>query len=123
MTDPVKNYYEIEPAALERIYALTSGQPYFIQLLCHGLFHCWHHEGVSRIESHHVDKVLLEAVELGSAVLKYNWEELTDGEKMVVAAMAAVINEGTKGVEGNAISRLWRRNDVGAFPIGSLQEP
>ena len=41
ITQPVKDYYKLEPSAVDRIFSITSGHPYFTQLLCHSLFNQW----------------------------------------------------------------------------------
>ena len=93
ITQPVKGYYQVEPAALERIYHITSGQPYYTQLLCHCLFNGWQRQHMLSIKIRDVDEVLDEAVERGSAVLKYDWEELTTGEKVIVAGMVVAMGK------------------------------
>jgi hypothetical protein len=87
ITEPVKDGCPYEPAAVERILEVTSGHPYFTQLICHSLFNrC---QGAGDVSMADVDAVLDEAVERGLAVLKHTWEESTPGEKAVLAAMAA----------------------------------
>src|SRR5213078_842337 len=53
----------------------------------------WHRQRMSQIEVRDVDEVLEEATERGSAVLKYGWEELTLGEKAIVAGMATAMGQ------------------------------
>src|SRR6185295_13917484 len=38
VTAPVKDVYTVEQGAIDAILRLTSGHPYFTQLLCHSLF-------------------------------------------------------------------------------------
>jgi len=112
ITLPVKNNYQVGPDALERIYHITSGHPYYTQLLCHCLFNSWQRHSTSCIEARDVDEVLGEAVERGSAVLKYAWEELTVGEKVIVAGMAATMDRDNHAVGVKEIERVWRRYNV-----------
>jgi|GEM_PF-1873091 len=119
ITQPVKDYYQVKPAAVERIYHITSGHPYYTQLLCHCLFNHWQRQRMSQVEIRDVNKVLDEATERGSAVLKYGWEELTPGEKTVVAAMAAAMGEYNHAVDAKDINRAWKRCNV-FIPEGEM---
>ena len=112
ITKPVKDYYHVEQAALERIYQITSGHPYYTQLLCHCLFNCWQRQHTSRIEVRDVDEVLDEAVERGSAVLKYGWEELTAGEKLIIVGMATAMGKDNHAVGIKDINRTWKRHSI-----------
>ena len=38
---PVKDHYRVAPEAVERILQVTSGHPYYTQLVCHCLFDLW----------------------------------------------------------------------------------
>ena len=119
ITQPVKGYYQVEPAALERIYHITSGQPYYTQLLCHCLFNGWQRQHMPSIKVRDVDEILDEAVERGSAVLKYDWEELTTGEKVIVAGMVVAMGKKNHAVSVKEIDRAWRRHNV-TIPEGEM---
>jgi hypothetical protein len=112
ITQPVKDIYQVAPAAVERIYHMTSGHPYYTQLLCHSLFNRWQQHQAAYIEVDDVDNVFDEAVERGSAVLKYNWEELSTGEKAIVAGMVTAMGERTSAVGIKDIDRVWHRYNV-----------
>ncbi len=93
ITQPVKDYYKLEPSTVDRIFSITSGHPYFTQLLCHSLFNQWlqHHRSPMRVDD--VNPVLSEVVERGLAVLKQVWDDSTPGEKAVLAALAAAMGK------------------------------
>jgi hypothetical protein len=119
ITQPVKDLYHVDKAALERILQVTSGHPYYIQLLCHSLFNRWLQPRVSHISVRDVDEILDEVVERGLAVLKHVWEESTPGEKAVMAGMAVAIFERNRQVKANTISQIWARYDV-VIPKGEM---
>ncbi len=119
ITQPVKDYYQVEPAALERIFQITSGHPYYTQLLCHSLFNRWQQRQVPHIEAQDVDEVLDEAVERGLAVLKHVWEESTPGEKATMAGIAATMGAFNRPVGTEDINRAWAREDV-IIPKGEM---
>ncbi len=112
ITKPVASMYRYEPAAIERILELTSCHPYFVQLLCHTLFNAWQRESAPSITAAHVDGVVAEAMELGSPVLKYVWEDSSPAEKAVMAAVALGFANHRHGVTGAEVVRLWGELEV-----------
>ncbi len=112
ITQPVKGHYQVEQAALERIFQVTSGHPYYTQLVCHCLFNRWQQRPRARVVAEDVDEILDEVVERGLAVLKHAWEESHAGEKAFLAGMATAMDEGNSPVAVKAIARSWRQYDV-----------
>jgi hypothetical protein len=112
ITHPVKDYYQVEPLAVERILQITSGHPYYTQLLCHCLFNRWQRQTAAQIQVEDVDAILDEVVERGLAVLKHVWEESPSGEKAIIAGMAAAMGEDNRLVSLIDIDRVWARHNV-----------
>lgn len=112
ITQPVRDHYQIEPLAIERILQITAGHPYYTQLLCHSLFNLWQRQTAMRIQAEDVDGILDEVVERGLAVLKHVWEESTSGEKAIIAGVAAAMGEYNRRVSLHDIHRAWARHDV-----------
>jgi streptogramin lyase len=101
ITRPVENIYHLDPDAIERILEVTSGHPYYTQLICHGLFNHCVSNSISSVTVGEIDAVLDEAVERGLAVLKHVWEESSPPEKAVLAGLSAVLASGpTAGEPG-----------------------
>jgi hypothetical protein len=93
ITQPVQEFYRVQPSAIERILEITSGHPYFTQLLCHSIFNRWQHTRTAEIDATDVDAVVEETVERGLAVLKHVWEESSPAEKAIMAGAAAAMGE------------------------------
>lgn len=112
ITRPVKDYYQIEPSAVDRIFSITSGHPYFTQLLCHSLFNQWLQHQRSPIRVDDVNPVLSEVVERGLAVLKQVWDDSTPGEKAVLAALVAAMGKRSHPIGLAEIDRAWANLNV-----------
>jgi hypothetical protein len=112
ITQPVKDYYQVDPAAVNRIHYVTSGYPYYTQLICHCLFNRWLQERMPHIKIRDVNNVLDEALERGAAVLKYSWEELTPSEKAILAGMATAMNKSNTAIDIKDVDSAWKRYDV-----------
>lgn len=119
ITQPVEGYYKIEPQAIERILSLTSGHPYYTQLLCHSLFNRSQEQHLDVVNVADVETVLDEVVERGLAVLKYVWDESTPGEKAVMVGMMAAMGETNRPVGTHEIGNAWAKLDV-ALPDGQV---
>jgi hypothetical protein len=112
ITQPVKDYYKLEPSAVDRIFSITSGHPYFTQLLCHSLFNQWLQHRSPLIRADDVNPVLNEVVERGLAVLKQVWDDSTPGEKAVLAAMSAAMGKRSHPIGLAEIDRAWSGLEV-----------
>ena len=69
VTRPVEGVIEYERAAVERIYGITSGHPYFTQLTCHELFARCQRTEQRKIAKADVESVLDDVVERGTVNL------------------------------------------------------
>jgi streptogramin lyase len=112
ITQPVKDCYRVEPAAIDRILQITSGHAYYTQLLCHSLFNRWQQNHQTLITVQAVDAILDEVAERGLAVLKHVWEESTPGEKAVLAGLAAAMGDHTRPIGPQEITRAWTSHAV-----------
>ena len=88
VTRPVEGVIEYDSAAVERIYTIACGHPYFTQLTCHELFARCQRTGQRSIALADVDAILDDVVERGTVNLKFVWDEASDIEKWSLAALA-----------------------------------
>ena len=107
ITDPVQGCYQMMPDAVEKILQITTGHPYYTQLVCHCLFDRWLRAPKSQMTSDDVDAVLTEAIELGSANLTYVWEDSTPEEQATMAGMAAAVSAIGRSARIDEIRKVW----------------
>lgn len=88
IAQPVTDLLHYEQAAIDRIYAIASGHPYFTQLICHELFSHHQETGEREIHQRDVEAVLEDVVERGTVNLKFVWDEASDLEKWILAGLA-----------------------------------
>jgi len=112
VTEPVHDHFEVAPDAVEKILQITSGHPYYTQLVCHCLFDLWSRSPKPEMTVADVYAVLAEAIELGSANLTYVWEDSTPEERAVMAGMAAAVRGGRNAVTLGQVRDAWRRSGV-----------
>lgn len=111
ITQPAQDHYEVTPEAVDRIIQVTSGHPYYVQLICHCVFSRWARareeakkaagtvtSDVDRVTVADVDSILPEATELGAANLGFVWKNSTPKEQAVMAAMVESMRAGNSSV-------------------------
>jgi tetratricopeptide (TPR) repeat protein len=95
ITKPVEGVLTYDDKAIDLIYEITSGHPYFTQLMCHELFSLCQKTGTRSINQVDVDSVLDDVIERGTVNLKFIWDEATDLEKWILASLAQLESGGT----------------------------
>jgi tetratricopeptide (TPR) repeat protein/photosystem II stability/assembly factor-like uncharacterized protein len=88
ITRPVEGVLEYQPAAVRAIYEITSGHPYFTQLVCHELFALCQRTAQRTVSAADVSGVLDEVVERGTVNLKFVWDEAGELERWTLAGLA-----------------------------------
>jgi tetratricopeptide (TPR) repeat protein/photosystem II stability/assembly factor-like uncharacterized protein len=85
---PVEGLLAYDEEAIQYIYELTSGHPYFIQLVCHELFSTCQKTDDWHVSREIVESVLDSVIERGTVNLKFVWDEASNLEKWVLASLA-----------------------------------
>jgi len=88
VTKPVEGVVQFELDAVDRIYEITSGHPYFIQLICHELFSVCQKSDDWQVSKSDVEDILDAVIERGTVNLKFVWDEASELEKWVLASLA-----------------------------------
>jgi GTPase SAR1 family protein len=86
--DPVKNFFKYDELALDRIWQMTSGHPFFVQLICHELVSYRNENRLTYLTVQDVDNVIEDVIDQGQVHLGYMWEGLAREKKqfLVVAS-------------------------------------
>jgi hypothetical protein len=100
VVQPVQGILTYDPEAVERILSLTSGHPYYVQLLCHSLFAYCQRVNTSAVTLTDVETILPEVVERAGSDSQLLWDNSIPEEKFVLAALAQA-----GGEEGQAIAK------------------
>ncbi|MEA3439756.1 MAG: tetratricopeptide repeat protein, partial [Chloroflexota bacterium] len=88
ITKPVEGIIQYDRPAVDRIFEISSGHPYFTQLMCHELFSLCQKTGARSISKADVESVLDDVIERGTVNLKFVWDEASDLEKWILAGLA-----------------------------------
>jgi len=112
ITRPVQDHYQVSPEAVDRILGITSGHPYYTQLVCHCMFDLWSRAPKPVMDVADVEAVLAEAIELGSANLTYVWEDSAPEEQALMAGVAAAMRHQTGAVPVDDALDAWHEVGV-----------
>lgn len=107
ITRPVEGLLRYDDKAVERIFSLASGHPYFTQLTCHELFARCQRTKQRHIAVEDVEAVLDDVIERGTVNLKFVWDEASDIEKWSLAGLADLDQ-----ADSRALADYLRRNRV-----------
>jgi hypothetical protein len=77
--------------ALHRMWRVTAGHPYFLQMLCYALVNAHNRSGRSYTTVADVDQALEEILTLGSAHFSFLWETSSHPERAVLLALTQLL--------------------------------
>jgi hypothetical protein len=101
IVEPVQSYGLLyDDLAIDKMLRVTTGHPYFLQLLCHALVNLHNRERLNYITIRDVNHTLDEIIELGEAHLAFLWGECTKEEQAVLMALTRLISAGELGTRG-----------------------
>lgn len=108
ITEPVKGIMDYDDKAVERVVEITSGHPYFIQLLCHELFAAAQRKDNWHITLADIEEVMPDVIERGTVNLKFVWDVASSTERYTLAALAEIGKTASK----EEILGLLQKNKV-----------
>jgi hypothetical protein len=107
ITQPVKKHNMVyDPLAIEKIYRLTSGHPYFTQLLCHGLVGLHNDEKKNYITIQDVNGELNRIIERGQMHFDFIWDQATILERLVMTGLTRTLHEEDAVTVSSIVNKL-----------------
>jgi hypothetical protein len=106
--DPMKEYLEYDPFAVEKIRSLTGDQPYLIQLFCHSLVRHCQASTKDYVTINDVNVVLEEVKQSGRQYFNWIWEQASREERIILAIIAQASGDGEQLVSFNDVERIFR---------------
>jgi len=122
ITDPAKGQLEYAPEALDAILDLTSGHPYFTQVICHELFNHLHPPDRKLVTPQDVTGVVDGVMERGAVGFTWFWQGLPQAEQFILSAIAEVTEEGGVATEAQ-ISQILQQYRIWLLGIELSSAP
>jgi hypothetical protein len=108
--NPVAAYgLEYDPLAVNRIYQVTSGHPFFTQVLCHELVTYHNETQRSYLTANCVEEAINRIVERGEAHFKYIWAESNMEQRLTLLALAELLETQDTGTIEDIMRVLTKR--------------
>jgi type I restriction enzyme M protein len=89
--EPVAGYFEYDDYALRKIWQVTAGHPFFVQLLCRELISYGNKNQISYFTVQDVNDIIDDLLQVGDIHLGYIWNELTNTKEARI--LLAVLSE------------------------------
>ena len=110
--EPVAPYgLRYDDLALDKMWRMTAGHPYFLQMLCHGLVRRHNRTRQSYVTIADVNAALDEIVTTGEAHLVYLWAESTPDERLALAALSRLLPAGGQAPAREVVNYLAERGE------------
>ncbi len=93
ITEPVAPDLIYDDLALDKIWRVTAGHPYFVQLVCYALVKRANAERTGYVTISDVNATLDEMLSLGEVHFAYLWQRSTQAERVVLTAVAHMSND------------------------------
>jgi hypothetical protein len=90
--EPVAPHIVYDDLALDKIWRVTAGQPYFLQLVCYTLVKRANQEGTGYVTISDVNAALDEMLRLGEVHFAYIWQRSSRIERALLAAVAHLMD-------------------------------
>ena len=105
--------YEVSGDTIKAILRLTSGHPYYTQLVCHTLFERWQMNEIDVPTADYIPQIIEAVLERGSAALAYIWlyEGVTTDERLLMSALATLVEQG-RSTSLSEIQALLEQHEV-----------
>ncbi len=92
ITEPVAPHIIYDDLALDKIWRVTAGHPYFLQLVCYTLVRRANSRATGYITISDVNAALEEMLRLGEVHFAYLWQRSTHTERALLAAVAHLMD-------------------------------
>lgn len=119
--EPVAGYFEYDGFALDKIWQVTAGHPFFVQLLCRELIRYGNRHEISYFTVQDVSNTIGKLIEAGDIHLGYIWDGLSHEKRILLVVLGNLLQ--TKGIAiSSEIQAMLRRYDVSLNLDESLRE-
>ncbi|HSH03156.1 MAG TPA: AAA family ATPase [Anaerolineae bacterium] len=90
--EPVAPYLVYDDLALDKIYRVTAGHPYFLQLVCYTIVTHANQKKLSYITISEVNEALSDMLRLGEVHFAYLWQRSNQEERALLTAIAYLMD-------------------------------
>ncbi|MDZ8053873.1 MAG: tetratricopeptide repeat protein [Aulosira sp. ZfuVER01] len=119
---PAEGILRYEADAINAIWELSAGHPYFTQVICFALFSQARDEQRWQVNRQDVENIVEEAIEIGEAGLAWFRDGLPIPERVVFSAVAKAQQQQNSVVKGEPLTQLVQCGVVLTEPFHTTEE-
>jgi tetratricopeptide (TPR) repeat protein len=124
IVEPAREQLTYLPEAVDAVFALTAGHPYYTQLLCYEIFNELQAEGRHQVEISDVRKAANEALETGRGGFGWLWEGLAPAQKIVASLLAEAAEDSRNHFISEAqLSTAFENNHIHRRGLELVEAP
>jgi len=113
ITQPVDGKITFEPGVLTSIYRLTSGQPFYTQIVGQNIVDFVNETQKTNIESADLEQIVNEILENPLPQMIYFWNSLPPGQMLILSLLAEVIDDPETNLSVAEIIKLIKKKKLG----------
>lgn len=110
ITEPLKDAIGFPEGVVSKIYRLTAGQPFFVQVVCQNLIDVLIEENRVNPMEKDVDRVVDYTIDNPLPHMIYTWRSQPDAVKQILSAVATKLKTGRGWVDPLSANRFMRRS-------------
>lgn len=111
--EPIDGSITYDPEALNLIYTLTYGQPFYTQVVCQNIVDYVNQKQKTHIQLEDLEVVISEILENPLPQMIYFWNSLQDDKKLILSLMAEVIDKPEERTTSEHIIKESKRRKFG----------
>ncbi len=108
ITKPVKSYFIYEDGAVERIFRLTNGHPFYTQAICMYIVDYVSEKGKKKFSFFDLFNVLQELIDNPLPEMLYFWGNLNFKEKIILSLISEILEKESEVIGSNGLSNYLK---------------
>jgi tetratricopeptide (TPR) repeat protein len=114
--NPAADQVTYAPEAVEYMLTLTSGHPYFTQLVCYEVFDSVHGQGREHVTREDVEAAAARVLENGKTDFDWLWDDLSPAQGLTLALLAEASDENGR-ITSQQLGQVCTDHSVGGWGL------
>jgi len=111
--EPIDGKVTYDPEALNLVYVLTYGQPFYTQVVCQNIVDYVNQKQRTHIQLEDMEVVISEILENPLPQMIYFWNSLQDDKKLILSLLAEIIEKPEQRITPDQIIKESKRRKFG----------
>nr|HQV32832.1 AAA family ATPase [Calditrichia bacterium] len=113
VSEPIQEWVTVDDPVLDHIYQLTSGQPFYTQVVCQNLIDLLNERRRNEVHPGDVDRVVEEILENPLPQMLYFWNSLSANQKLLLSLVCELLDNDYAQVSADQVLRSSRKREYG----------